>query len=76
MQTPSVVLNIGVDVAKGEVMVACAEESFATRKIANQRAALLVFLKGLSAGSRIGIESTGSYHELLADLAHQQGFVV
>lgn len=56
--------------------MACAEESFSVRKVANQRAALLVFLKSLPAGSRIGMESTGSYHELLAELAHLQGFVV
>ena len=50
--------------------------SFAPRKIDNQRAALLAFLKDLPAGSRIGMESTGSYHELLAELAHKLGFVV
>ena len=76
MQTPPVALNIGADVGKDEIVVACAEESFATRKIHNQRAALLAFLKDLPAGSRIGMESTGIYHELLAELAHQRGFVV
>ena len=76
MQSPSAVFNIGVDVAKAEIMVASAEGNFVTRKIANQRAALIGFLKLLPAASRIGIESTGSYHELLADLAHQRGFVV
>ena len=76
MQSPSAVFNIGVNVAKAEIMVASAEGNFVTRKIANQRAALIGFLKLLPAASRIGIESTGSYHELLADLAHQRGFVV
>jgi len=76
MQTPPVALNIGADVGKDEIVVACAEESFATRKIHNQRAALLAFLKDLPAGSRIAMESTGIYHELLAELAHQRGFVV
>lgn len=76
MQSPSAVFNIGVDVAKAEIMVASAEGNFVTRKIANQRAALIGFLKLLPAASRIGIELTGSYHELLADLAHQRGFVV
>ena len=76
MQTPSVALNIGADVGKDEIVVACAEESFAPRKIHNQRAALLAVLKDLPAGSRIGMESTGIYHELLAELAHQRGFVV
>ena len=76
MQTPSIALNLGADVGKDEIVVACAEASFAPRKIHNQRAALLGFLKDLPRGSRIGMESTGSYHELLAELAHQRGFVV
>jgi transposase len=76
MQTPSIALNLGADVGKDEIVVACAEASFAPRKIHNQRAALLGFLKDLPRGSRIGMESTGSYHELLAELAHQCGFVV
>ena len=76
MQTPAVVLNIGVDVAKDEIVVACSEGSFPVRQVANQRPALLAFLKGLPAGSRIGVESTGSYHELFAGLAHQLGFLV
>lgn len=69
-------LNVGVDVAKDAVVVACAAQSFSVHSVANQRAALLVWLKSLPAGSRIGLESTGRYHELLADLAHAQGYTV
>lgn len=69
-------LNIGVDVAKDAVVAACAAQSFPVHSVANQRAPLLVWLKSLPAGSRIGLESTGGYHELLADLAHAQGHVV
>ena len=76
MQTPSAVFNIGADVAKDEIVVACSEESFPVRKVANQRTAVLAFLKALPAGSRIGMESTGLYHELLAHAAHQLGFTV
>ena len=76
MQTPSEVLNIGADVAKDAIVVACSEGSFSAHKIANQHTALLAFLKGLPAGSRIGVESTGSYHELFADAAHKLGFLV
>jgi transposase len=76
MQTPSVVRNIGADVAKDEIVVACSEGSFPVRKVANQRPAVLAFLKGLPAGSRIGVESTGSHHELFAEAAHQLGFMV
>jgi transposase len=76
MQTPTKVLDIGADVAKDEIIVACSEGSFPVRKLANQRAALLAFLKSLPEGSRIGMESTGIYHELFASLAHKLGFIV
>ena len=76
MQTSAVVLNIGVDVAKDEIVVACSESSFPVRQIANQHAAVLAFLKNLPVGSRIGVESTGSYHELFAEAAYQLGFLV
>ena len=33
-----------------------------------------VALAGPAAGSRIGVEATGSYHELFADAAHELGF--
>src|SRR6266550_1173507 len=76
MQTPSAVLNIGADVAKDAIVVACSEGSFLVREVTNQRTAVLAFLKSLPAGSRIGVESTGTYHELFAEAAHQLGFLV
>ena len=76
MQTPSVALHVGVDVGKDEIVVACAEGSVAARRVRHQRAALLAWLKELPVGSRIGVEATGSHHELLAELAHKLGFVV
>ena len=76
MQTPTEVLNIGADVAKDEIVVACSQASFLARTLANQRTALRAFLKGLPAGSRIGMESTGTHHELFANAAHQLGFIV
>ena len=76
MQTPTEVLNIGADVAKDEIVVACSQASFPARTLANQRTALRAFLKGLPAGSRIGMESTGTYHELFANAAHQLGFII
>jgi transposase len=76
MQSPSAVLNVGADVAKDTIVVACSEGSFPVREVANQRTAVLAFLKSLPAGSRIGVESTGIYHELFAGLAHQFGFRV
>jgi transposase len=76
MQTPIKVLDIGANVAKDEIVVACSEGSFTARKLANQRTALRAFLKSLPPGSRIGMKSTGIYHELFASLAHKLGFVV
>ena len=70
------ILNVGVDVAKDAVVVACAEHSFLVKSVINQRAPLRAWLKSLPAGSRIGLESTGAYHELLADLAQAQGYTV
>ena len=76
MQTLTKVLNIGADVAKDEVVVACSEGSFTVHKLANQHIALQAFLKTLPPGSCIGMESTGTYHELLASLAHKLGYIV
>ena len=76
MQSPSAVLSIGADVAKDAIVVACSEGSFPVREVANQRAAVLAFLQSLPAGSRIGVEATGSYHELFAEAAHRLGFAV
>ena len=76
MQTSTEVLNIGADVAKDEVVVACSQGSFPGRNLANKRTALLAFLKSLPAGSRIGMESTGIYHELFANAAYKLGFTV
>jgi len=73
MQSP---LNIGVDVAKDELVVACDTNSFTPHTIVNRRAALCTWLKSLPNGSRIGVESTSTYHELVADLAFKNGFTV
>ena len=67
--------NIGVDVAKDAVVVACAAQSFSTHSVTNQRTPWLAWLKSLPAGSRIGLESTGGYHELLADLATRKAML-
>lgn len=69
-------LFIGVDVAKDNVVVACSKASFATRTIANTPAALKTFLRSLPPQTSIAMEATGSYHQNLADLAHQLGLRV
>jgi transposase len=69
-------LLICVDVAKDHVMVACSQATFAPRTVPNKPAALKAFLRTLPPQSSIAMEATGSYHQSLADLAHQLGLRV
>jgi transposase len=69
-------LNIGVDVAKDAVVVGCDEQGSTVHSIPNNRTALMAWLASLPSRSRIGMEATGCYHELLADLAHEHGHTV
>jgi transposase len=71
MQKPWIV---GVDVAKESVVASGSE--LPARQIPNREAALKVWLRSLPPGSRIGMEATGRYHGLLADLAHECGLTV
>jgi transposase len=76
MQT---ILDLGADVDSRFIVIACAAHSFAPQRIANERRAILAWLRGIPSGSRLGMEATGGYHELLADLAHKarvQVFVI
>lgn len=66
---------IGADVALDAIVVAPHGQTI-SRSIANTPAALTAWLKTLPCGARIGLESTGHYHELLARLAHRAGFMV
>ena len=68
-------LFIGGDVAQDAAVVA-AHGQTTSRSIGNTPAALKAWLKTLPPGARIGVESTGSYHERLALLAHRAGFTV
>lgn len=70
------ILDLGADVDSRSIMVACAASSFRPCRIANDRKAIVAWLKSVPRGSRLAMESTGSYHELLADLAHQAGLHV
>lgn len=72
MQMP---LTIGVDVSKAKIDV-CVQHSGARLTLSNTRAVLDKWLASLPRGSRIGMEASGEYHELLAELAHAQGFEV
>jgi len=68
-------LNIGVDVSKAKIDI-CVHESGARLCLANTRAGLSSWLAQLPDGSRIGMEASGEYHELLAELAHAKGMAV
>jgi transposase len=67
---------IGVDVAKDEVVIAYAQGGAQPFALRNQRPALQAWLKGVPKGSHIGVKATGSYHELIADLAFKAGMRV
>lgn len=73
MQT---LLDLGADVDSRTLVFACGAQSFAPQRIANERRAILAWLRSVPPGSRLGLESTGAYHELLADLAHAAGLQV
>lgn len=66
---------IGVDVAKHEVVYAIDGQSQAGC-VSNDLASLGTWLKQFAPGTRIAMESTGRYHQLLANLAHQAGLQV
>jgi transposase len=55
---------VGVDVSKATLDIAI-EDQDSTVQIANTRAAIGHWLKRLSVGSYVGVESTGSYHQSL-----------
>jgi transposase len=73
MQT---MLNLGADVDSRCIMVACAADSFKSHRIGNERKAIRAWLRTVPRGSRLGMESTGTYHEALAELACQAGLEV
>jgi transposase len=73
MQT---ILNLGADVDSRFIVVACCAQSFASHRITNDAKGIRAWLRTVPRGSRLGLESTGGYHELLADLAHGAGLQV
>ena len=73
---PNAVELIGADVSSREIVVAWARPTKPQQTIANHRKAILAWLKQLSANAVIGMEATGRYHQLLADLAVACGHTV
>lgn len=73
------ILDLGADVDSRFITIACTTASFTVTKIANERAAIGTWLRSVARGSRLAMEATGGYHELLADMAHKahlQVFVI
>jgi transposase len=69
-------VDVGVDVAKDQLQMAYAARCALPVCVANRRAAIMTWLECLPPGSRIAMESTGGYHQQLADLAHTRGMIV
>ena len=69
-------MSLGADVDSRYIWLACAARSFQPQRIDNKRKAILAWLASVPRSSRLGMESTGSYHELLAELAHKAGLQV
>ena len=66
---------IGVDVAKDELVIYCAE-SDQLETISNTKAAIKKWLKTVAKPVAIAIEATNIYHQEFADLAHADGCVI
>lgn len=67
---------IGADISLREIVLAWARERRPCYTIANNRKAILAWLKQLPSGCVIGMEATGRLHHLLADLAVAHGHTV
>jgi transposase len=66
-------MMIGIDVSKDTLVI---DDGSGGTEIANIIDAIDAWLGSLPKGSRIGIEATGGYHQVLADRAWQAGMVV
>jgi transposase len=68
MQVPLGSFFIGVDVSKAELVIATHGQD-GCLSVANECNAILQWLRTLAPGSLVAMESTGRYHQLLANLA-------
>ena len=66
----------GVDVAKAELVVSVDEHSAHAQKIPNESDAIVTWLQSRPPRSIVAMESSGPYHKLLAQLAHEAGMRV
>jgi len=73
---PKAVDIIGADVSSREIVIAWVRSNKPQQTIANNRQAIVAWLKLLAPNCVIGMEATGRYHHLLADLAVNCGHTV
>ena len=66
-------LNIGIDVAKSELVIDVADHAELNGSIGNTAAHIRRWLEHVPAGSRLAVESTGRYHKQLVELAQEKG---
>lgn len=72
MAKPVETVRVGADVSQTELVIA-RSDNLPLETLPNRKRAILQWLKTLPRGAKIAIEATGTYHRLLAELAHQQG---
>lgn len=71
MQEP---VNIGIDVAKAELVIGVMDQPELNCIIANRAPSIKRWLRQLPQAARIAVEATGDYHKLVVHLASQMGF--
>jgi transposase len=69
-------LIVGVDVAKFSLVSVFHGQPGAVQPLANSGSAIAPWLAQLPAGSIVAMEATGTYHRLLAQMAHAAGMRV
>ena len=72
MAKPTESILVGIDVSKAELVIA-RSDSPDVSALPNNHRSIKKWLKSLSAGSKVALEATGTYHRELASLAHEAG---
>lgn len=67
---------VGADVAKAELVISADEHSASVQHIPNDSPSITAWLQALPAGATVAMESSGIYHQLLAQLAFAAGMRV
>ncbi len=70
------VLSIGVDVSRDELVIAHVDDTTPLVNIPNDAVHIKRWLETLPPACSVGMEATGAYHRLLADMAYAAGHTV